>query len=71
MNKPQKVHEFLKKNPRKWYCDDCVGLGTGVNRHEVNTITLTLSLFPKEFVRQSTSCSQRCSDRDKQVTQAL
>ena len=28
MNNPQKVHDFLKTNPRKWFCDDCVEKGT-------------------------------------------
>jgi hypothetical protein len=71
MNNPQKVHEFLKTHPRTWICDDCVGKNTGVDRHEVNTIGWTLSLFPKEFRRQTTACSQRCSNRDKVATQAL
>ena len=24
MNNPQKVYDFLKANPKKFYCDDCV-----------------------------------------------
>jgi hypothetical protein len=42
--------------------------GTGVKRNEVNTIARTLALFPKEFRRMSTVCSQ-CS-RDKESTEA-
>ena len=71
MNNPDKVHDFLKKNPNKWFCDDCVEKGTGVRRYEVNTIAWTLALFPNEFRRMSTSCSQRCNDRDKMATQAV
>lgn len=68
---PQKVYEFLKGNARQFYCDDCVEKGTGVDRHEVNTIGRTLALFPKEFTRISTECPQRCSNRDKDCTKAL
>lgn len=68
---PQKVYDFLKKNPHKFYCDDCVEKGTAVDRHEVNTIGRTLALFPKEFARISTQCSQKCSNRDKESTKAL
>jgi hypothetical protein len=71
MNNPLKVHNYLKRTPLKWHCDDCVAKATGVNRHQVNTIASTLALFPKEFVRQSATCSMRCSDRDKIGTQAL
>lgn len=71
MDNPQKVYEFLKKNPRQWFCDDCVAAGTGVGRHVVNTIAWTLALFPKAFLRRSTSCSAKCSSRDKVATQAL
>ena len=71
MNNPDKVYDFLKRNPGAWFCDDCVQKVTGVNRHEVNTIALTLALFPKAFSRSPASCSQRCSDRDKQSTKAL
>jgi hypothetical protein len=70
-NNPRMVHEFLKRNPKKWFCDDCAGKNTGVNRHEVNTIALTLALFPQEFERASTTCSQGCSDRDKLATRAI
>ena len=71
MTNPVKVYDFLKKNLRKSFCDDCVEKQTGVNRHEVNTIASTLALFPKEFKRVSDRCFQRCIDRDKLVTEAL
>lgn len=71
MNNPEKVHDFLKKNLQKMFCDDCVGKKTGVDRHEVNTIAWTLALFPKEFKRRFTSCSEGCSDRDKLATEAV
>ena len=64
MNNPEKVHSFLKRNARKWLCDDCVGKGTGVDRHEVNTIAWTLALFPQEFERMSTTCAEGCSNRE-------
>ena len=65
---PQKVHAFLKENPQRFYCDDCVEKGTGVDRHESNTITRTLALFPKEFRKMKITCFQRCSDREKECT---
>jgi len=68
---PQKVYDFLKSNPHRSFCDDCIAKGAGVDRHEVNTIARTLALFPKEFKRASTACAQRYSDNDKQATQAL
>jgi hypothetical protein len=71
MTNPEKVHSFLKKNPHKLFCDDCVEKSTGVDRHEVNTIASTLALFPKEFSRTSTICVNKCSNRDKLSTQSL
>ncbi len=71
MNNPRKVHDFLKANPNKWLCDDCVGRATGVDRHEVNTIAWSFALFPKEFKRASITCGQNCSERDKMATQAI
>ena len=68
---PQKVYDFLKKNPRQFFCDDCTEKGTGVDRHEINTIARTLALFPKEFSRISTQCFKKCSNRDKESTKAL
>jgi hypothetical protein len=70
MNNPEKVHSFLKRNPNKWFCDDCIQAGSGVDRHEVNTIARTLALFP-DFARVSTACSQKCSNRDKEATKAV
>jgi hypothetical protein len=71
MSSPQKVYDFLKASPTKVYCDDCVQKGSGVDRHEINTIARTLALFPAEFVRQTTQCSNKCSYRDKECTKAL
>ena len=71
MTNPEKVYDFLKKNIRKGFCDDCLGKRTGVDRHEVNTIASTLALFPKEFKRVSTVCPEQCSDRNKLVTEAI
>ena len=71
MDNPQKVYNFLKGNPNQLFCDDCIQKRTGVDRHEVNTIARTLGLFPEEFRRISTACSQNCSTRDKEVTEAI
>ncbi len=71
MTNPEKVYDFLKKNIRKGFCDDCLEKRVGVNRHEVNTIASTLALFPKEFTRVPTTCPQQCSNRDKLVTEAI
>jgi hypothetical protein len=71
MTNPQKVYDFLKKNPRQMFCDDCLEKKTGVDRHEVNTVASTLALFPKEFSRVSTTCVQRCSNSYKMATEAL
>jgi len=71
MDNPQKVYNFLKANPKQFFCDDCIQKRTGVDRHEVNTIARTLDLFPKEFRRISTECSQKCSSRDKEATEAI
>jgi len=71
MTNPEKVYDFLKKNIRAGFCDDCLEKRVGVNRHEVNTIASTLALFPKEFARVPTTCPQQCSNRDKLVTQAI
>jgi hypothetical protein len=61
----------LKANAGNGFCDDCLGKKVGVDRHEVNTIASTLSLFSNEFVRASTPCPLQCSTRDKLVTQAI
>jgi len=71
MTNPEKIHRFLKNNLRRGFCDDCLGKNTGVNRHEVNTITSTSALFPKEFKRTSSVCPQECNTRDKLATEAL
>ena len=71
MTNPQMVYDFLKKNPRQMFCDDCVGRNTGVDRLEVNTIASTLALFPEEFNRFSTTCVKRCSTGYKMATEAL
>lgn len=71
MNNPKKVHVFLKANPNKSFCDDCVEKTTGVDRHEVNTIAWSLALFPKEFKRALTNCGQNCSSRDKVATRFI
>ncbi|MGH9342391.1 MAG: hypothetical protein ACRD19_01300 [Terriglobia bacterium] len=68
MNNPERIYNFLKKNPRNGFCDDCLDEKTGVDRHEVNTIASTLALFPKEFTRNSDLCPQNCSTREKLVT---
>ena len=69
-DQPQQIYDFLKRNAKVEYCDDCLEKNTGINRHTVNTIASTLGLFKKEFRRRETTCPQRCSDRDKLVTQA-
>ena len=71
MNGPSKVHDFLKRNPNSWFCDDCVEKASGVDRHEVNTIGWTLALFRNEFRRTPTVCSQHCGSRSKIATQAI
>jgi hypothetical protein len=71
MNNPQKVHGFLKANPRQKFCDDCIERKTGVDRHEANTIGRTLALFPGEFKRTKAVCPQQCSSRDKDLTEAI
>jgi hypothetical protein len=71
MDNPTKVHQFLKSQRKKWICDDCVYKATKVDRHEVNCIGRTLALFPSEFSRISTECSQGCSNRDKECTRAV
>ena len=67
---PQKVYSFLKANSKQFFCDDCVETGTGVDRHEINTIARTLALFPNEFTRASTQCSKNGSIRNKESTKA-
>jgi hypothetical protein len=37
MSSPRKTYDFLKKNPRQLFCDDCLEKGTGVDRHEINS----------------------------------
>lgn len=71
LQNPERVYRFLKKNKNDFLCDDCVAIGTKVDRHEVNTIGRSLALFPKEFVRLSVECSLRCSNRNKECTKAL
>jgi hypothetical protein len=71
MSSPRKVYVFLKKNPRRLFCDDCLETGAGADRHEINSIARTLALFPNEFTRLSTQCSKQCSNRNKECTMAL
>lgn len=71
MTNPEKVYTFLKSNPHQMLCDDCLGKKAGVDRHEVNTVASTLALFPVEFRRVSNACVEKCSARDKMVTEAV
>jgi hypothetical protein len=57
---PQTVYAFLRGKKRQGFCDDCVEKHAGVDRHEVNTITSTLALFPQEFTRSRQTCPQGC-----------
>jgi len=68
---PRKVYNFLKKNMNTPYCDDCLGTKTEVDRHHVNTIAATPSLFPKEFSRRHGVCRHCGSARDKLLTMAV
>ena len=43
LNNPQKVYNFLKANPKKFYCDDCVERATTVDRHQIHTIARAVS----------------------------
>ena len=70
MTNPERVHQFLKAHLRQGFCDDCVVKFTEVDRYEVNTIALTLALFPNEFTRAQETCSQGCSKHAKLVTKA-
>lgn len=71
MSSRQKVCDFFKTNPTRFYCDDCLEKGSGVDRHEINSIARTLALFPTEFFRQTTQCVNKCSYHDKECTKAL
>jgi hypothetical protein len=68
MTNPQKVYAFLRRNKHQGFCDDCLAKETGVDRHEVNTIALTLALFHNEFARSTQTCPQGCSAREKLIT---
>jgi hypothetical protein len=71
IDQPRKVYDFLRRNARTDYCDDCLGKHTQVDRHHVNTIASTLALFPKECSRRLAACPQPgCSTRDKLVTRS-
>ena len=70
MSNPQKVCHSLRSDPRNPLCDDCLGLRSGVNRHQVHTIVSTLGLFPRAFRRLSSLCTQ-CRKSDKMVTEAV
>lgn len=70
-DQPFKVHAFLKQNAKSAYCNDCLGKKIKVNRHHINTITSTLSLFPKEFSRRPGICPRGCSSREKLLTMAI
>ena len=69
-DQPQQIYDFLKRNAKTDYCDDCLGKHTHVDRHHVNTITSTLALFPKEFSRRQSACPHGCSSREKLLTRA-
>jgi hypothetical protein len=71
MASPLTVYAFLKRNRNEGFCDDCIEKNTGVDRHQVGTIGLTLALFPSEFDRTEGVCPQGCEDREKEVTKAL
>src|SRR4051812_1260404 len=46
IDQPRLIFEFLRRNRGVDYCDDCLGSATGVDRHHVNSIGSTFSLFP-------------------------
>jgi hypothetical protein len=73
LDQPRQVYDFLKKHVKADYCDDCLAAQTNVDRHHINTIASTLSLFPKEFGRRLAVCPQpmcQSTGRTKLVTRA-
>ena len=65
-NNPKLLHTYLKSNSNKFLCDGCLVSNTGLPRPQANIIARMLALFPKEFVRRNTVCSQ-CG-RDQEAT---
>ena len=66
---PRTLHAYLNAHPNKFFCDGCLVLNTGLPRPQVNVIARTLALFPSEFRRMETVCSQ-CR-KDQECTQAI
>ena len=70
MTNPQLVRDFLKSNRQRSFCDDCLEEQTGVDRHQVHTITSALGLFPQEFRRTLTASMHRNHGKQKMATLA-
>jgi hypothetical protein len=71
MTIPERVHDLLRGNRHKDFCDDCITTVLGLaRRQEVAPITKALGLTV-EFVRQSGSCSRCPRPRTKLVIHAI
>jgi hypothetical protein len=53
-----KVVGFLRKNVKRWYCNDCISAATGVKPpNQVNQLTRPLRAATSEFqVLEDTPC---------------
>jgi hypothetical protein len=71
MTSAEQVYRFLKNHRGDGFCDDCLENLTGIDRHDVQTITETLSLYRHEFSRKRAVCPQHCSNLDKQITSSI
>lgn len=69
MTSQETVYKFLKGNPNKGFCDQCLASATSLNVAEVSMATATMSLFPHEFRRLKKATCSNCRVEGRVVTQ--
>lgn len=70
MTAGERVAEFLRRNRGKAFCDDCLGIELGLNRHQVQAATSRLASGGSIFSQDYGECSRCAHDRDAKVIRA-
>ena len=63
MSIPEQVTEFLKKQPGKAYCDDCIAEKIPLKRRQQAQRETGALAMTGEFVREAGGCTQCGADK--------
>jgi hypothetical protein len=69
MTVEERIAAFLLGNKGQAFCDDCLAVAVGINRHQARNATSGLAASG-QFPRLLGACSKRTHDREKKVIRA-